>query len=174
MASAVPPPRQLAPTVGPAAVLDGVMIRTGNFIDTGERIVSGLVRRFDLCDYASDNAGSFKGKAPPRNGVFISLGMHQVYVGVDVSGVYPHQVVVAGEPPLNAASSPRGARLVSSIEVMVAAGVQAGVAGAGSSRDPAAGMQVAPRKTAPQPTEVIPSVVNQTEVQETTPKAPRV
>src|SRR3954464_1305266 len=64
MASAVSPPRQLAPTVGPAAVLDGVMIRTGNFINTGDRIVSGLVRRLDLCDYVSDNAGSFKGKKP--------------------------------------------------------------------------------------------------------------
>src|SRR3954471_23144546 len=131
MASAVPPPRQLAPTVGPAAVLAGVMIRTGNFINTGERIVSGLVRRLDLCDYISDNAGSFRGKTPPRNGVFISLGMHQVYVGVDVTGVYPHQVVVAGEPPLNAASRPPRARPAGSVEVMVAAGVQAGAAAAG-------------------------------------------
>src|SRR3954469_11564464 len=102
MASAVPPPRQLAPTVGPAAVLAGVMIWTGNFINTSERIVSGLVRRLDLCDYVSDNAGSFKGKTPPCNGVFINLGMHQIYVGVDTSGIYPHQVIVAGEPPLSA------------------------------------------------------------------------
>src|SRR3954467_11634269 len=118
MASAVSPPRQLVPTVGPAAVLAGVMIRTGNFINTGERVVSGLVRRFDLCDYGSDNAGSFRGKAPPRNSVFISLGMHQVYIGVDVSGIYPHQVVVAGESPLSAASRPRGVRPVRSVEVM--------------------------------------------------------
>src|SRR3954465_5791562 len=131
MESAVPPPRQLAPTVGPAAVLAGVMIRTGNFINTGERVVSGLVRRLDLCDYVSDNAGSFRGKTPPRNGVFISLGMHQVYVGVDISGIYPHQVVVAGEPPLNAVSHPRGAHPVSNVEVMVAAGVQVGVASVG-------------------------------------------
>src|SRR4051812_43090017 len=130
MASAVPPPRQLAPTVGPAAVLAGVMIRTGNFIHTGERIVSGLFRRFDLCDYVSDNAGSFKGKTPRRNGIFINLGMHQIYAGVDISGVYPHQVVVAGEPPLSAANSPRGVRPVGSVEVMVAARVQAGTAGA--------------------------------------------
>src|SRR3954464_10054975 len=109
MASAVSPPRQLAPTVGPAAVLDGVMIRTGNFINTGERIVSGLVRRLDLSNYVSDNAGSFKGKTPTRNDVFINLGMHQVYVGVDVSGVYPHQVVLEGEPPLSAASRSRRA-----------------------------------------------------------------
>src|SRR3954470_8083415 len=131
MASAVPPPRQLAPTMGPAAVLAGVMIRTGNFIRTGERVISGLVRRFDLCDYVSDNAGSFKGKTPPRNGVFINLGMHRIYVGVDISGVYPHQVIVAGEPPLSAADGPRGELPVDSVEVMVAAGVQEGAAGAG-------------------------------------------
>src|SRR3954470_9762311 len=108
MASAVPPPRQLAPTVGPAAVLAGVKIRTGNFIRTGERVVSGLVQRFDLCDYVSDNAGSFRRKAPRRNNVFINLGMHQIYVGVDTSCVYPHRVVVAGDPPLGAANGLRG------------------------------------------------------------------
>src|SRR3954471_11992773 len=80
MASAVPPPRQLAPTMGPAPVLAGVKIRTGNFIHTGERVVSGLVQRFDLWDYVSDNAGSFRKKAPPRNGVSINLGTHRVYV----------------------------------------------------------------------------------------------
>src|SRR3954462_14619933 len=106
--------------MGPAAVLAGVMIRTGNFIHTGERIVSVLVRRFDLCDYVSDNVGSFKGNTPPRNGVFINLGMHQIYVGVDTSDVYPHQVVVAGETPLSAHNGPRGVRPVSSVEVMVA------------------------------------------------------
>src|SRR4051812_25953267 len=135
MASAVPPPRQLAPTMGLAAVLAGVMIRTGNFINTGERVVSGLVRRFDLCDYVSDNVGSFRGKTPPWNGVFISLGEHKVYVGVEISGIYPHQVVVAGEPPLSAASRPCGAHPMSSVEVTVAVGVQAGVEGAGSTRD---------------------------------------
>src|SRR3954463_5090238 len=116
MASAVPPPRQLAPTVGQAAVLAGVVIRTGNFINTGERVVSGLVQRFGLCDYVSDNAGSFRGETPPRNGVFIDLGGHKVYVGIDVTGVYPHQVVVAGEPPLNAASRPSRARPAGNVE----------------------------------------------------------
>src|SRR3954471_24921370 len=109
MASAVPPPRQLAPTMGPAPVLAGVKIRTGNFIHTGERVVSGLVQRFDLWDYVRDNAGSFRRKAPPRNGVFIKLGTHKVYVGVDNSCIYPHQVVDAGETPLSAANGPRGA-----------------------------------------------------------------
>src|SRR3954471_7871396 len=119
MASAVPPPRQLAPTVGPAAVLAGVKIRTRNFIHTDERVVSGLVQRFDLWDYVSDNAGSFRRKAPPRNGVFINLGAHKVYVAVDTSCVYPHRFVEAGEPPLRAANGPHGARPIGSFEVMV-------------------------------------------------------
>src|SRR4051812_48152277 len=117
MASAVPPPRQLAPTMGPAAVLAGVKIRMGNFIHTGERVVSGLVQRFDLWDYVSDNAGSFRRKAPPRNDVFINLGTHKVYVGVDTSCVYPRRVVDAGEPPLSAGNVPCGARPVGSVEV---------------------------------------------------------
>src|SRR3954469_8706965 len=138
MASAVPPPRQLAPTVGPAAVLAGVVIRMGNFINTGERVVSGLVQRFGLCDYVRDNAGSFRGKTPPRNGFFIGLGKHRVYVGVDITDVYPYQVVVAEEPPRSVASSPSEEQRAGSVEVMVAAGTQAGAALAGSSREPAA------------------------------------
>src|SRR3954471_22624027 len=174
MASAVPPPRQLAPTMGPAAVLVGVKIRTGNFIHTGERVVSGLVQRFDLCDYVSDNAGSFRRKTPPRNGVFINLGTHQIYVGVDTSCVYPHQVIDAGEPPLSAANGPRAARPIGSVEVMVAVGAQTAAAGARSSKEPAAGGQVTTKQAAPQPTEVDPSAAMSSEVQETTPKAARV
>ena len=103
------------------AALEGVKVRTGNFINPGERVVSGLVQRFGLCDYVSDNAGSFKGKVPPRHGVFISLGEHKVYVGVDITDVYPHQVVVAGEPPLNAASRRSRARLAGSVSDTIAA-----------------------------------------------------
>src|SRR4051812_50089524 len=100
MASAVPPPRQLAPTMGLAAVLAGVKIRTRNFINTGERVVSGLVQRFDIWDYVSDDAGSFGARPPLRNGVFINLGAHKIYVGVDTSYVYPRQVFLAGDPSL--------------------------------------------------------------------------
>src|SRR4051812_18599077 len=122
------------PTVGPAAVLAGVKIQMGNFNHTGERVVFGLVQRFDLCDYVSDNAGSFRRKAPPRNSVFINLGTHQIYVGIDTSCVYTHRVIDAGEPPLSAANGPRGARPVDSVEVMVAAGAQTAAAGTGSSK----------------------------------------
>src|SRR4051812_32502604 len=174
MTSAVPPPRQLAPTVGPAAVLAGVVIRTGNFINTGERVVSGLVQRFGLCDYVRDNAGSFRGKTPPRNGIFIGLGEHRVYIGVDITDIYPHQVVVAGEPPRSAASCPPGEHLAGSVEVMVAAGTQAGAALAGSSREPAAGAQGPPKQITLQTAEVIPPETNPAELHDTTPKAPRV
>src|SRR3954462_5859491 len=141
MAYAVPPPRQLAPTVGPAAVLAGVVIRTGNFVNTGERVVSGLVQRLGLCDYVRDNAGSFRGKTPPRNGIFIGLGEHRVYIGVDFTGVYPRQVVVAGEPPRSTASRPSGEHHAGSVEGRVAAGAQAGAAVAVSRKEPAAGAQ---------------------------------
>src|SRR3954470_9860625 len=174
MASAVPPPRQLAPTVGPAAVLAGVVIRTGNFINTGERVVSGLVQRFGLCDYVRDNAGSFRGKTPPRNGIFIGLGEHRVYVGVDITDIYPHQVVIAGEPPRSAVSCPSGEHLAGNVEVMVAAGTQAGAALAGSSREPAAGAQGPPKQVTLQTAEVIPPATNPAELHDTTPKAPRV
>src|SRR3954471_18721162 len=174
MASAVPPPRQLAPTVGQAAVLAGVVIRTGNFINTGERVVSGLVQRFGLCDYVRDNAGSFRGKIPPRNGIFIGLGELRVYVGVDITDVYPHQVVVAGEPPRSAASCPSGEHLAGSVGAMVAAGTQGGTALAGSSREPAASTQGPPKQITLQTSEVIPPVTNLAELHDTTPKAPRV
>ena len=57
---------------------------------------------------------------------------------------------------------------------MVVAGVQARVVGAGSSKDPTMGVQVTTMQAAPPPTEVNPSAANPAEVQETTPKAPRV
>ena len=89
----------MAPTVGLAA-LAGVKIRTGNFIGTGERIVSGLVQRFGALDYDSDNAGCFGTRPLPRNGVFVKLGVHKVYVAVDVSCIHPRRVVKAGNHPL--------------------------------------------------------------------------
>src|SRR3954470_19055860 len=60
MASAVTPPRQLAPNMGQKQVLDGVFIRTGNIIaKTGERVYSGLIQRFGALNFVSDNAGCF-------------------------------------------------------------------------------------------------------------------
>src|SRR3954466_12791716 len=111
-------------------MLAGVMIRTGNFIHTGKCVVSGLVQRFDLCDYVSDNAGSFRRKAPPRNSVFINLGAHKIYVGVDTSCVYPCRVFLTGDPPLSAANGQHGTRPAGSVEVMMTAPAPAAGAGA--------------------------------------------
>src|SRR4051812_31894846 len=57
---------------------------------------------------------------------------------------------------------------------MVTAGVQVAAGGTGSNKDPTTGGQVTTRQAAPQPTEVDPSAAKPAEVQETTPKAPRV
>ena len=59
MASAVTPPRQLAPTVGRIEALAGVFIRTGSLLASGEHVVCGLVHRFDALNFISDNAGCF-------------------------------------------------------------------------------------------------------------------
>src|SRR4051812_30267460 len=82
VASAVTPPRQLAPTVGKAAALAGVFIRTGNLISTGERVVSGLVQRFGALRFVSDNAGCFGNWPLPSGGRFIAFGDHDVYIGI--------------------------------------------------------------------------------------------
>jgi hypothetical protein len=99
MASVVAPPRQLAPTVGPAVALVGVFIRTGNLIaSSGERIFSGLVQRFGVLNFVSDNAGYFGTRPLPRGSRFISFGEHQVYVALCVKRAYPERVIVATDP----------------------------------------------------------------------------
>ena len=74
MASAVLPPRQLAPTVGPSEALAGVFIRTGSIIDSGERVISGLVCKLGSMSFISDNAGCLGGRPLPRNGRIVTFG----------------------------------------------------------------------------------------------------
>ena len=79
MASAVTPPRQLAPTVGPAAALAGVSIRTGvKIMATGERAVSGLLMRFGRLQFVADNAASFGREPFPFGGSIVQFGDHEV------------------------------------------------------------------------------------------------
>src|SRR3954471_3044863 len=100
MASVVTPPRQLAPILGQKKVLDGVFIRTGNIIaKTGERVYSGLIQRFGVLNFVSDNTGCFGTKPFPRGGRFIKFGEHQVYVAVRMEHAYPEHVVLAPDPP---------------------------------------------------------------------------
>src|SRR4051812_18533545 len=120
MASAVPPPRQLVPTVGQKQVLDGVFIRTGNIIaKTDERVYFGLIQRFGALNFVSDNAGCFRTKPFPRGGRFIKFGEHQVYVAVRVERAYHEHVVLAPDPP-TAPVAGKPLQLVS-MEVMMTA-----------------------------------------------------
>ena len=132
----------MAPTVGLVAPA-GVKIRTGNLIGTGERIISVLVQRFGALDFVSDNAGCFGTRPLPRNGLFVKLGAHKVYVAVDVSCVHPRHVVDAGEPPLTVACGARIARSPDHPEVMMTA------PGAGASKDPATDSEVTPDMVIP-------------------------
>src|SRR3954466_12626072 len=100
VASAVTPPRQLAPTVGQAAALAGVFIRTGNLIGTGERVVSGLVQRLGALRFVSDNVGCFGNRLFPSNGQFLTFGGLEVYVGLVPVRRYHDSVQVAEDPPL--------------------------------------------------------------------------
>jgi len=131
----------LAPTVGPAAALAGVEIRTGSVIaSSGERVVSGLVQRFGSLDFVSDNLGCFGSMPFPRGGSFINFGAHQVYVAVRAAPVYPEKVHVAADPPAmrGAARGRLTASPVSSAEVlMTAPGADAGGGGAGKLGMPA-------------------------------------
>ena len=74
MTSAEFTPRQLAPTVGPAAALAGVFFRTGSLEISGRRIVSGLIHRVGSQNALIDNAGCFRDKHVPRNGCLIKFG----------------------------------------------------------------------------------------------------
>ena len=82
MASAVLPPRQLAPTVGPPAALAGVFIRTGNFLTSGERVLSGVMQRSGSLHLVHDNAGCFSRGPNPRNGNLIMFGDFEIYVAI--------------------------------------------------------------------------------------------
>ena len=120
MASAVTPPRQLAPTVGLTEALAGVFIRTGSILASGERVVCGLVHRFGALNFISDNAGCFGDRPLPRNGCLVNFGAFECYVATEVPCRYPEHVLVAADPPaVCAARGRRITRPVSCAEVMM-------------------------------------------------------
>ena len=86
MASAVIPPRQLAPTVGQVAALAGVSIRTGTC--TGERVLSRLVCKINNFSFISDNTGFFSDKPFPRDGFLMTLGSFITYVATEPVSSY--------------------------------------------------------------------------------------
>ena len=114
----------MAPTVGPAAALAGVFIRTGSFIASGERVLCGLVHRFGSLNVVSDNAGCFGSRPLPRNGCLIEFGSLTIYVATEVPCRFPERVQVAADPPaVCAARGRRTARPASCAEVMMTAPV---------------------------------------------------
>ena len=96
MASAVIPSRQLAPTVGQVAALQGVSIRTGS--GAGERVLSGLVCRIGDFSFINNNAGCFAGKPFPTNGFLMTLGSFITYVALEPVSTYPTRIVEAEDP----------------------------------------------------------------------------
>ncbi|KAE8775258.1 hypothetical protein D1007_52249 [Hordeum vulgare] len=63
MASVPEIPRQLAPTMGPAATF-----QAGPYTASGERVVHGLVVRYDAFDCVNDNARRLEDAAFPVDG----------------------------------------------------------------------------------------------------------
>ena len=138
----VPPPRQLAPTVGPSMALAGVSVRMGS-LPSGDRTVCGLAQQFGNLCFVEDNAGCFRGRPLPANGTVILFGAHQIFVGTEPASIFPEHVRVAGDPPVHRAT--RGQRIVrpvGSVEVMVTA--PGAAEGVGTSNVPAAAADVAP------------------------------
>jgi len=120
MASAVTPPRQLAPTVGPVAALAGVFIRTGSITTSGERVLSGLVCKLGDMHFVSDNAGCLGSKPIPVNGCLITFGSIHTYVATELVCKYPARVLDAEDPPIFCAARGRCVtRPASCAEVMM-------------------------------------------------------
>ena len=116
MASAVIPPRQLAPTVGQVEALAGVLIRTGSVIHSDTRVLSGLVVKFGEMEFVSDNAGCFRGRPFPANGCVIEFGAFATEFVCE----YPEQVLVAEDPPAVCAARGRRTTRPESCAVMMA------------------------------------------------------
>ena len=124
-------PRQLAPTVGPAAALAGVFIRTGSIIASGERVLCGLAQQFGTLCFVDDNAGCFGSRPFPANGTVLSFGELQIFVATELPREYLAKVLVAEDPPsVCAVRGQRNARLATCAEVLVVAPV-VGAGGAG-------------------------------------------
>ena len=86
----------MAPTVGPAAALAGVVIQTGSILASGERVLSGLAQQFGSLCFVEDNTGCFGGRPLPANGTILSFGELQFFVATELPREYPATVLVAG------------------------------------------------------------------------------
>ena len=119
MASAVTPPRQLAPIVGQVAALAGVFIQMGS--STGERVLSRPVCKIGEFSFIRDNVGCFSGKPFPADGFLMTLGSFTTYVTTERISRYPAQVIEAEDPPaFRAGLGQHTARSGNSVGVMMA------------------------------------------------------
>ena len=99
MASAVIPPRQLAPTVGLLAASAGVKFWTRPFTSSGERIVHGLVRAPRTADPAGSSAAPGADVACPAGCSIVPFGSLRVFVAL-VPDVFPGVVRVFTDSPV--------------------------------------------------------------------------
>ena len=104
----------------PAATLAGVFIRMGSLIDSGKRVLSGLVHRFGALNFISDNVGCFGNKSLPRNGCLIAFGAHEVHVATEFVCKYLEHVLVAQDPPAVCAARGRRTTRPASCAVVLA------------------------------------------------------
>jgi hypothetical protein len=86
----------LAPTVGKSAAASGVKFRPG---PSGEKVASGLVRRFGTFDCIDDNLAYFK-NGLGDNGSFLDVGSHRFYVAKP----FPEEVTDVLDPLCDADS----------------------------------------------------------------------
>ena len=79
--------------------MDGVFIRTGSIISSGERVVRGLAQQFGTLCFVSDNAGCFGSRPLLANGSILSFGELQIFIATEPLREYPTKVLVAEDPP---------------------------------------------------------------------------
>ena len=87
----------MAPTVGlEEKMAAGALSRTGPFIDSPARVVSGLVQRFDRLDFVSDTTGALGGLLAAPSGCVVPFGDVLIFMAVvpgKSSDGYPDEVL---------------------------------------------------------------------------------
>ena len=167
MASAVTYRRQLAPTVGPAEALSGVLIRTGPFSSSSTRATAGLVLRVGaLVFVVMGDAWRFGAGALLPRGTIVPTGNHRVFV-TSVADMYPREVRAPSgtsdpSPPSCSSSAPDGlAPRICAGAVVV--GVSSDHYSSGGTAAPAAGGLVAVATAGPsEPRDVLGTPVDRT------------
>ena len=80
-------------------MVTGALPRTGPFIDSPARVVSGLVQRFGRLDFISDTTGALGGLLAAPSGCVVPFGDVLVFMAVvpdESSDGYPDEVLSDG------------------------------------------------------------------------------